>query len=417
MTAEQELFCSLIRLALHSGDRGTLPNEEKGAGTLSEEERILAEKSLDALVSLAEEQNTLLLLYKSLYSLNLPLPQETEGSLKRRVTSCCYGCYQMLSFTRLVLRILEEEKVTYYVLKGISLLSSYPDFEMRGYGDVDILVPEEEDFSKAMKRFQAEGFQGKRDFTDHHTELLLNKDGRTFLLELHNKVIASQDNAHLNKKVVTIYTGLPARPEVFGLAGLHYQALPPTENALHLLLHMLQHFLKSGFGIRLLCDWCAYLEKHGNELDTALFRDYVSDLGLTGFCDAMTGLCIRYIGLPEKTASLVMSGSIKASALDGLMEDILSAGQFGKNDVSRMLIMPDGHTGIGSYFHQLHRQMKNRFQQLHHIVPLWPVLWCITGICFVWNNHFLRKTKTSDILQTAKRRKLLLRELHLYQKK
>lgn len=418
MTTEKELFCRLIGLALHS--EGSSISSEKNVpmtDAFSEEEHTLIQQSLDALLSLAEEQNTLLLLYTGLNRLNLTLPPETDEFLQKRVISCCYGCYQMLDFTRMIIHILEEEQVNYYVLKGISLLSCYPDFEMRGYGDVDILVPQEADFNKALKRFQAEGFQGKRDFTDHHTELLLHRDGRQFLLELHNTVIASQDNAHLNKKVVKTYTGLPVRQEVFEPAGLHYHALPPTENALHLVLHMLQHFLKSGFGIRLLCDWCAYLEKHGDELDTALLADYLADLGLTGFCNAMTELCVRYIGLPEKTAAIAMSDHIKPSALDELMNDILSAGQFGKNDVSRMLIMSDNYTAPISYFHQLHRQMKNRFQKLHRIVPLWPVLWCITGICFLWNNHFLRKTKTSDILQTAKKRKQLLQELHLYQQK
>lgn len=407
MTAEKELFCKLIGLALHPED----------GGTLSQEERVFTEQSLDFLIFLAEDQNTLLLLYKSLYSLNFSLPPEIDNSLQKRVISCCCGCYQMLDFTRTVINILEEEQINYYVLKGISLVSCYPDFEMRGYGDVDIFVPKEEDFARAMKRFQAEGFQGKRDLTDHHTELLLDRGGRNFLLELHNKVIGSQDDAHLNKKIVKLYTGLPVQQAVFEPAELHYQALPPTENALHLLLHMLQHFLSSGFGIRLLCDWSAYLLKYGNELDTGLFKDYLSDLGLTGFCNAMTELCVRYLGLPEKAASLVMSGHINPSALGDLMDDILSAGQFGKNDASRMLIMSDNHTGIGSYFYQLHRQMKHRFPKLHHIIPLWPVLWCITGVCFLWNNHFLRKTRTIDILQTAKQRKRLLRELHLYQKK
>lgn len=417
MTAEKELFCRLIQLALHPENNGIPSEDGSQTGTFSKEDCMLTIQSLDALISLAEEQNTLLLLYTGLCRLNLDLPQETDSFLRKRVISCCYGCYQMLDFARLVIHILEEEKINYYVLKGISLLSCYPDFEMRGYGDVDILVPREKDFSRAMKRFQAEGFQGKRDFTDHHTELLLNRDGRNFLLELHNKVIASQDNAYLNKKIIKIYTGLPPHTDTFAPAGLQYQALPPTENALHLLLHMLQHFLKSGFGIRLLCDWRTYLEKHGSELDTALFADYLTDLGLTGFCNAMTELCVRYIGLPEPTASIVMSGHINPSALEELLNDILSAGQFGKNDVSRMLIMSDSHTDIGSYLHQLHRQMKNRFQKLHHIIPLWPVLWCLTGICFLWNNHFLRKTTTRNILQTVKQRQRLLKELHLYQRK
>lgn len=80
-----------------------------------------------------------------------------------------------------------------------------------------------------------------------------------------------------------------------------------------------------------------------------------------------------------------------------------------------MLIMSGGGK-LSRYFKELHRQMKKRFQRLCSIPVLWPILWVMTGICFLWNNYFVRKTKTSEILANARERQNLIDELALFQR-
>lgn len=51
------------------------------------------------------------------------------------------------------------------------------------------------------------------------------------------------------------------------LYGQTYPVLPPTENVFYMLHHMLKHYLYSGFGSRLLCDFTLYLERYASEVN------------------------------------------------------------------------------------------------------------------------------------------------------
>ena len=51
------------------------------------------------------------------------------------------------------------------------------------------------------------------------------------------------------------------KPSFVELYGQTYPVLPPTENVFYMLHHMLKHYLYSGFGSRLLCDFTLYLKQ------------------------------------------------------------------------------------------------------------------------------------------------------------
>lgn len=404
MKTTEKLFCKLICLALH-------PHE---SSSFSEEEIQEITREINAIFLLAQNHNMQVALYDSLCTLNIPLPTALENSLQQMIVSYSMGSYRMLAFTRYILSVLVEEQIHYILLKGASLLACYPKLEFRGYGDVDILVSDPAEFKKIKKRFLAEGFYIKEDYVDHQLELFYSDGTRQYLLELHSKVISSQENKQVNQKIMELYTSLKGIPVTFDEADLSYYVFPHTENTLYLLLHMLQHFLNSGFGVKLLSDWTTYIEKHHDEIDWTDYYRLTSSLGLTGFSHAMAQLCIKYFGLPENYILLYDEYKISDEALQEFITDILNAGEFGKNDTSRMLIMVKEGSPL-HYLQQFHRQMKNRFQKAHRIFLLWPILWIMTGIYFLWNNHTLRKTSTREVLATTKKRHHLLKELRLFQ--
>lgn len=404
MKPEEVLFCRLMSLALH-------PEE---ISMFTEEDFAFLVREADAIFAIAKRHSMQLALYDSFCMLQIPLSPSLNAVMQKMVLSCSLQSYQMLSFTRNVLSILKQEGIHYVLLKGASLLACYPKLEFRGYGDVDILVSDPGEFKKAKKRFLDEGFAAKKDYVDHQLELIYMDGGVRYLLELHSKVIGSQDDKNLNKKAVELFSGLKRISGHLSEAGLNYFVFPETENILYLLLHMLQHFLNSGFGVKLLCDWTVFIEKNYQKIDWDRYQDMVSDMGLAGFSHAMAGLCIRYFGLPADRIPLLEQYMPSDGALQELMTDIMSAGEFGKTDTSRMLIMAKGKTPY-HYLLQFHRQMKNRFPNAHKLVLVWPVLWVITGICFLWNNHTLRGTSTREVLAMTRKRQHLLRELKLFQ--
>lgn len=405
MNQTDTLFCKCIRLSLHPEE---LPS-------FTEADCSYIAKHHGDCRTLAEKHSLVSSFYESLCLLEIPLAPEEQKYYRQRVTGNALGVYHMLSFTRKILSILEREHITYFLLKGATLLECYPTFECRSFGDVDILVPNKKEFDSLKNLLLTQGFFTENSFAEHHLEMYYPAQEKTLLLEIHHKVIARQANPEFNRQIKEIFHHLPSQTGIFLPASLSYQMFPVTENALYLLLHMLQHFLGSGFGIRLLCDWTVYLEKHGAEIQKQQFLSYLEQLGITKFCHAMTALCHDYLGLDTKNFPFLTDDSMDKSYLDSLMEDIIEGGTFGKSNRNRMLIMSTGGK-FTQYFIELHRQMKRRFQKSHKILPLIPFLWVITAGCFLWNNFFLRRTKTRDILATARKRQNLIKKLSLFEK-
>ena len=72
-------------------------------------------------------------------------------------------------------------------------------------------------------------------------------------------------------------------------------------HAYELLLHMLQHFLRAGFGVKLLCDWVVLWNRGLNEEERQQYLKMVNDSGIKGFSDMITICCIKYLGLKRES--------------------------------------------------------------------------------------------------------------------
>lgn len=175
---------------------------------------------------------------------------------------------------------------------------------------------------------------------------------------------------------------------------------------------MLQHLLSSGFGVKLLCDWVVYLEHYTDNIDSNQLKSILEDLGLFVFAHTVTELCVQKLGLVSVPECFRQPLPDKKQKMALLAEDIFSAGEFGKTDTARMLILKNGSSFSG-YFREFHFQMKRRYPALQHIIPLWPALWFLTGCYFLYNNRHLRHTSTREILQNARARRRLLDKLRI----
>lgn len=403
MKSRTNLFCEIIAFALHPDKKCEYSDAEKQA--------VL--NDLPALLDIGRNHKMLTAFLDGLQKSGISVPVELRSALRREMLLLCDNCYRMLDFTRNLLAVMSEEQVTYYVLKGITLLPCYPKPEYRTFGDVDILIPDPSEFDRIRNRLVSEGFHSQETFAEHHLELVCIFHGRPCCLELHRKVIADQADTSFNQKVHRYFSHISPVTDSFPEIGRSFCLLPHTEHAVYLLLHMLQHFLSSGFGLKLLCDWCLYLEHNGSRIDVQAFRAILGDLGLQRFCDAVTLACQR-IGLSASTAASFLSESLPDEAyMELFMNEIFSSGEHGHADDTRMSVMSQNGR-FRKYFCELNVHMKRRFHKLGKIVPLYPLLWVVTVFCFLWNNHFVRHVSTKDILSTANTRGRLVDELQLY---
>ena len=105
--------------------------------------------------------------------------------------------------------------------------------------------------------------------SDHHVtyRYTFPDTHRSFTLELHYRIVGVYQFARANELVDEIFSADHLKASSLTLYGQSYPVLPPTENVFYMLHHMLKHYLYSGFGSRLLCDFTLYLKQYASKID------------------------------------------------------------------------------------------------------------------------------------------------------
>ena len=229
-------------------------------------------------------------------------------------------------------------------------------------------------------------------------------------IELHTMLAEPFDNEKTNTCLKEALEEVTKSVKIADVMGVELPVLPNAFFAFEILLHMLQHFLREGFGLKLLCDWVLLWQKEWSEQEQEKYLNLLERAGIRGFSDTVTLTCVRYLGLSE---SLISWMNIKDNyPVPEFMREILDAEEFGKSNKKRMVVMRG--TGLFDYVREFHHQMRLNFPRAGKCFLLWPVLWVITLIRFLRNNRKLRKTSTASILREAKRRSKLMKDIALF---
>lgn len=184
--------------------------------------------------------------------------------------------YQIDQFTRRTVSLLEKHGITCFVMKGISLAASYPVPEYRKLGDLDLYINDKKNFQRAEQILHKNGYMDEEELSDHHTtyRYTFEKTGRSFLLELHYRVVGVYQYKPANQLIDEVFSAENLKAETQEINGSSYHVFPPTEYVFYMIHHMLKHYLYSGFGIRLLFDFSFYLEQHAQEVDFAKIHSW-----------------------------------------------------------------------------------------------------------------------------------------------
>ncbi len=327
--------------------------------------------------------------------------------------------FSFCSFTSFVVSIFRSNGIPCIVLKGITLSSLYPAGEVRNLTDADIYVPDKEDFNRAKKLLIDRGFVRMHNQVDHHLEYSYTMNQGVFILELHSFPAASLPDGSCQREVEKIFSDAASDPDNYHPLGMDVPALRPELYAMSLCLHMLQHFMSAGFGLRLLCDWVVFLKSKGAKMDCEKFCRYICSAGMGKFVWSVTAICSQKLGLDIGADAPFMSMlrcGVSGEQLEKMYLDIISGGDFGAAQKPRMVAVPDD-LGLISYLKTLNRQTSFKYPRASKIFVLLPFLWVGTVFGFLHNNRHLRKVKTIDILKSAEERGKLLKELELFRKK
>lgn len=347
----------------------------------------------------------------------LPVPPGLRAQLDKQALNNAFVFYQKVNLAAALQEKMNTLGVKGYFLKGLGLNALYPIEEVRVFSDIDYFIDDAKAYQKVIDAFEEAGYQkDHEEMTDYHHSYLFTSNNQAIEVELHYRLTTSYANGNFDCILQKIYDDALASQPFSNetIMNLTIPTLPTTLNALYLLMHMFQHFMNKGFGLKLFFDWVVFWQHKADQIDQVLFKQWLKELGLTGFASTISGVCIDYLGLDEHQLQWLKDND--HDLVEALLDDVFEGGEFGKQDKDRMQVT-SRKASLSAYLFELHRQMKKRFKKLHHIILLWPILWVLTGVMFVYNNIFVRRISTLDVLKNSNQRNALAKKMHIFEQK
>jgi glycosyltransferase involved in cell wall biosynthesis len=400
--AETLCLCELLRIAL-TGERDA-----------KQIETLLDQVNLEKVISMAREHRVLPMLYDVLEEYLDERQSKLLSKLQQAGEMVVKQSYRLLFLTKELTGLIQEHGIPVVVLKGCGVASYYPVPEYRKSGDVDLLFRSMEDIYAVGKLLERRGYFVKEEQHANHHIVYQGPDGID--LELHAMLAEPFDNENVNQKMEEL---LPRYFETIQETNSMGITIPTTADplqALELLLHMLQHFLRAGFGLKLLTDWVVFWNQVHEEETAKKFAALAEECGVSGFAKAVTLLCEKYLGL---TKTRIYGDNLEAEFSKGYAEqflmDIIQAEEFGKADKNRMVALRK--RSLWGYVKEFHYQMRMNYAEESKKKWKWPYLWCKTFVTFLRNNRRLGRGSLHSILKNAGERAGVVEEMRLFHKK
>ncbi len=340
------------------------------------------------------------------------VPDEVLAGAKAVARQTVLQSFRLSYQTALLQKWFAQAQLEWLLLKGVYTASLYPVPELRKSGDIDILVKNEADLERAGRILQMHGCEiSSTQHAIHHREYVTPEH---ITIEVHGMLAEPFDNDRINTYCQSIIPAFFAHREKRELLGYSFAGASVPYDAFYLLLHMLQHFLRAGFGLKLLCDWVVFWNRDIAESDQKQFLRLLRESRTEGFARFVTAVCVRYLGLNHSNVEFMEISRISREKAQEFMLEVLEAEQFGKSGNDRMVALRG--TSPMDYFREFHHQMRLNNPNCGKIYVLWPFLWIKTLAVFLYNNKKLRKTSSIAIIRKAGQRGRMIDEMELFQK-
>jgi hypothetical protein len=378
----------------------------------------------ERLFQTAKQHAVLPLLYDVLE--NEPLPASMQERVQKVACVTVLQSYRMLFFSRDILELLSQHGIEAVLLKGMGTARYYPVPELRKSGDIDLLLKEPNMLKKARGILLKEGFTvSAEQHANHH---LVMQSPEHIDVEVHTMLAEPFSSRELTHQMEMALCEAVKCTRTVDVAGVELNVLSDAYEAYELLLHMLQHFLRAGFGLKLLCDWVAFWNRPVAQQEIDRYLSLIEQGGLTGFSSMVTSVCMRYLGLAgskdtgiwrEENAILYSGGTFGTlyakDACRRFLEDVFEAEEFGKSSDDRMVALHG--TKLTDYIREFHYQMKMNYLWADGKYMLYPFLWIATLARFLYNNRHVRNISAKAVLRKAASRSRLIKELDLFYRK
>lgn len=406
-TLEEKIIFDLLKITF-SG---------KKSSEITEESKTIINKygnvDWDEVAFIADKHGIISLLYDALDG-GKNISDSAAERLKVVSNKIVLQNYHLVFLARNVIDLLQKNNIPVVLLKGSGISGLYPVPELRKSGDVDLLLLDCTDIDRCGDILEKEGFCKVKDqVANHH---IVFSTHEKIEIEMHIMFAEPFDNKKTNEYLNNIYSTCKEHVTQTEVMGITFPVLENAYNGFYLLLHMLQHFLRSGFGLKLFCDWVVFWRQNVSDSEREMFLKLVTESGLKVFAKFVTTACVGYLGLPFENVSFMFDKEISPEDArklsESMMLEVVEAEEFGKSSADRMVMIRG--MGILAYVREFHHQMHLNFPNRGRNFVLWPVLWTYTLVRFIKNNRKLRKVSGSTILRKAKQRSRLTKQLKLF---
>ena len=361
--------------------------------------------------------NSVATLFNSLLGKSQYIPEKEKKNLEKYAHSIVIRNIKLINEEKLLVEQFKKAGLKFCIMKGTAAAAYYPSPELRKAADIDILLPDKMDIERAVSELEKLGYvKTEEQVAVQHVVMV---DQEQHVIEVHTLLSEPFDNKKVNKILLELVPESLNHIEKKSVMGIEIPVLTEGYHAFELLIHMLQHFLRSGFGVKMLPDWVLLWNKGMDEENREDYLNLVNKCGIKGFSDMITRTCIKYLGLKRENVLWMNLFDTDKSREDEeeetalFLEELKEAGEFGRHKKERMVALRG--TGPISYIREFHHQMHLNFPKAGKCFLLWPILWIITLIRFLRNNRKLRKVSTRELFASAAKRSKLVKRLNLFE--
>lgn len=405
-----EYLLDLLKVSLNTGGKTSENIKEEVRAVVNN----LDDNEWIELAQIAKRNSVASLLY-NIVELVDDIPAEAKKIIANYSRMICLNSYRLLSYNIQLDRVLKKVGIPFCIMKGMAAAVDFPVPELRKAGDIDILLTNPQDIDKAVSDIEKLGFACDKDQHSLHHVSMSGPDGLE--IEVHTMLAEPFDNNRINSYIDSLVADCGRHTIRKRIMGAELPVLEDAYHAYELLLHMLQHFLRAGFGIKLLCDWVVLWNRGLSEEDNQTYLRLVNESGIKGFSDMITRSCIKYLGLKREKVLWMkpFDNGKKREELEKetetFMEELMDAEEFGRAK-GRMVALRGN--GLFDYVREFHHQMHLNFPKAGRCFLFWPALWTITLVRFLRNNRKVRGVSSKELFSSAGKRGKLVKSLKLF---
>ena len=343
MTRMQEAFLDLLRCGLW----GTPLNpsifgvsertgDNSGAANLAQSS-MLSHDEWKNIVDMAIEQTVTGVVFDALLTLPKALrpPKDIYFNLVAQVGDLEEGGYQMNKAIAYLFHAFDKAGIEVFLLKGQAVAQFYPQPLHRVHGDIDLLVPDAQNFEKAIALMQSlTGDEGEPEDERSHVVFSLkgvcvevqglNVYGIGRRCFQHYIDWAKESLKGESRKLILQTDRQPnddARsPKTATLSPMRFDLM-------FVFVHLMNHFFDGGVGLRQVCDWMRYLHENRSTIDLSQLEKDLHTLGLMPHWQTIASTAVCWLGAPKESIPFYSPSFDKKGRI--ALNHILLSGNFG----------------------------------------------------------------------------------------